>query len=184
MCFSLHVILCHRLCDLDCSLVCCCLAAGFAAEFVPATAEPSLVGLGQQPSSLALSPATPSAAAAAGDDTVSLQTFRSLLDKLMQQKSDIESLLPAADVDIVRINAAALKQALIPWPVNRLAELHKALPVLAAGTLLSAVSKTQTKCTGEATLPSFAYAALLQQRDSMYTAIRSAVKISWATEPA
>jgi hypothetical protein len=111
------------------------------AEFAPATAEHSLVGLGQQPSSIALlSTATPSAAAAAaaGDgeiSSVSLQTFRALLDKLMQQKSDIEGLLPAADVDIVRINAAALKQALIPWPVNRLAELHKALPVLAAGVL-------------------------------------------------
>jgi hypothetical protein len=124
--------------------MCCCLAAGFTAEFVPATAEPSLVGLGQQPSSLALSPATPSTATA-GDGTVSLQTFRSLLDKLMQQKSDIENLLPAADVDIVRINAAALKQALIPWPVNRLAELHKALPVLAAGTSLPSVSCTALK---------------------------------------
>jgi hypothetical protein len=110
------------------------------AEFAPATAEHSLVGLGQQPSSIALlSPATPSAAAAAAGDgegsLVGLQTFRALLDKLMQQKSDIEGLLPAADVDIVRINAAALKQVLIPWPVNRLAELHKALPVLAAGVL-------------------------------------------------
>jgi hypothetical protein len=110
------------------------------AEFAPATAEHSLVGLGQQPS-IVLSPTTPSAAAAAaaaGDgegSSVSLQTFRTLLEKLMQQKSDIEGLLPAADVDIVRINAAALKQALIPWPVNRLAELHKALPVLAAGVV-------------------------------------------------
>ncbi|WIA13579.1 hypothetical protein OEZ85_007146 [Tetradesmus obliquus] len=121
-------------------------AAAAAGEFAPATAEASLVGLGQQPSSI-LSPMTPSpasaavaAAAAAVSDgpehaPVSLHTFRSLLDKLMQQKCDIEGLLPAADVDIVRINAAALKQALIPWPVNRLAELHKALPVLAADLL-------------------------------------------------
>jgi hypothetical protein len=127
---------------LSCILWCCCCFAGSTAEFAPVTAEPSLVGLGQQPSSVALSPATPSPAAAAAAGSggaesapISLQTFRSLLDKLMQQKCEIEGLLPAADVDIVRINAAALKQALIPWPVNRLAELHKALPALAAGII-------------------------------------------------
>jgi hypothetical protein len=123
------------------------------ADFAPATAEQSVVGLGQQPSSIALSsPATPSPAAAGNNEgsAVSLQTFRALLDKLMQQKSDIEGLLPAADVDIVRIDAAALKQALIPWPVNRLAELHKALPVLAAGALVlrccCSVLQLPTRC--------------------------------------
>lgn len=56
-----------------------------------------------------------------------------LLDNLLQQKADVEGLLPKVDVDIIRINAAALKKSLTPWPTSRLAELHKMLPVLAAG---------------------------------------------------
>lgn len=118
------------------------------AELSPATAEPSLVAIGQQASYVA----SPSAAGAEGSGpaeggAISLKTFRSLLDKLMQQKADIESLLPAADVDIVRINAAALKRALIPWPVNRLSQLHKAMPVLAAGEMSPEQQFCITSCT-------------------------------------
>ena len=64
---------------------------------------------------------------------VTLATFKGLLDNLQQQKADIEDLLPASSIDIVRLNVTALKQALLPWPLKRLAELHQALPNLAAG---------------------------------------------------
>lgn len=64
---------------------------------------------------------------------VTLATFKQLLDSLLQQKADIEDLLPASSIDIMRLNAAGLKQALLPWPLRRLQELNDALPVLAAG---------------------------------------------------
>lgn len=94
----------------------------------PAAAEASLACLGPSTSVAALQDADN-----AEGGTATLKTFKFLLDKLLQQKADVEGLLAAADVDIMRINAVALKQSLVPWPANKLAELHKALPVLAAG---------------------------------------------------
>lgn len=64
---------------------------------------------------------------------MTLATFKQLLDRLLEQKADIEGLLPASSIDIITLNVAGLKQALLPWPLKRLAELHQALPVLAAG---------------------------------------------------
>jgi hypothetical protein len=42
-------------------------------------------------------------------------------------------LLPSCDIDLVRLNAAGLKQMLLPWALARLSELQQMLPVLAAG---------------------------------------------------
>lgn len=64
---------------------------------------------------------------------MTLATFKQLLDRLQQQKAAIEDLLPASSIDIMLLDVAALRQALIPWPVRRLSELHEVLPVLAAG---------------------------------------------------
>jgi hypothetical protein len=64
---------------------------------------------------------------------VTLATFKQLLDRLLKQKADIDDLLPSSCIDIMRLNVSGLKQALLPWPLKRLAELHEALPVLAAG---------------------------------------------------
>lgn len=94
----------------------------------PATAEASLACLGQSTSVAVLQDGNDAEGSA-----VTLSTFKSLLDTLLQQKADVDGLLAAVDVDIIRINAAALKQSLIHWPADKLTELHRALPVLAAG---------------------------------------------------
>ncbi len=102
----------------------CCSAEG-----APGTAEPSLVSL-----SAAAGPALlPGPDGSFAGTHITLATFKQLLDRLLQQKADIEDLLPASSIDIVRLNVAGLKQALLPWPLQRLAELHQMLPVLAAG---------------------------------------------------
>eukprot|EP00879_Flechtneria_rotunda_P011573 GHRR01012088.1.p1 GENE.GHRR01012088.1~~GHRR01012088.1.p1 ORF type:complete len:1024 (+),score=420.33 GHRR01012088.1:512-3583(+) len=85
---------------------------------------------------------------------VTLLTFRSLLDRLLQQKVDMDCLLAAVDVDVIRINAKQLKGSVLPWPNNRLTELHRMLPGLAADLLHefmdsvhSAQSKLSAVCT-------------------------------------
>lgn len=72
---------------------------------------------------------------------MTLATYKQLLDHLLQQKQEIEDLLRASAIDIMRLNVAGLKQALLPWPLKRLAELHQSLPVLAAGGLFGRASK-------------------------------------------
>ena len=83
--------------------------------------EPSLTDLEPQASSIA------------ADGSVTLATFRQLLDTLAQQQAGIEELLPSADVGIIRVNVTGLKQALLPWPKSRLQELQQLLPQLASG---------------------------------------------------
>lgn len=97
-----------------------------AAEAAPATAKPSLVSL-----NAGFSAAVLPAAEAEGQVTVA--TFKQLLDRLLRQKAGIEDLLPSSSIDIMRLNVSGLKQALLPWPLKHLAELHEALPMLAAG---------------------------------------------------
>lgn len=104
----------------------CCPADGA----VPGTAEPSLVSLTTAGPTLLPGPDSSPA-----EGPVTLATYKQLLDRLLQQKADIEDLLPASSIDIVRLNVAGLKQALLPWPLKRLAELHQTLPVLAAGAI-------------------------------------------------
>lgn len=104
----------------------------WAAEAAPgAAAEGSTISLAAGFSSSTLP-------AAGGDRSwtdgyVTLATFKQLLDRLLQQKADIEDLLPASSIDIMKLNVAGLNQSLLPWPQKRLAELHQVLPVLAAG---------------------------------------------------
>jgi hypothetical protein len=64
---------------------------------------------------------------------VTLGTFRQLLQLLAQQVEDMEALLPAVDVDTVRINVQQLRTDILPWPKRRLQELHSMLPALASG---------------------------------------------------
>lgn len=64
---------------------------------------------------------------------VTLSTFKELLDRLRSQHANTEDLLPCSDLDVVRLNAAGLKQSLLPWPTRRLSDLHSILPTLAAG---------------------------------------------------
>lgn len=111
----------HNICMLRC-----------AAEAAPgAAAEASTVSLAAGFSSSTLPPAAGERSWA--DGYVTLATFKQLLDRLLQQKAGIEDLLPASSIDIMKLNVAGLKQSLLPWPQKRLAELHQALPVLAAG---------------------------------------------------
>lgn len=109
-----------------------CVCAG---DLAP-TSEHSLLSAGTCPSMLP-SPHPLGSSAADGacsrPGAVSLATFKQLLDRLLGHKADISALLPHSDVDRMRLSGAALKQALLPWPESRLAELHRLLPVLAAG---------------------------------------------------
>lgn len=113
------------------------------AEAGPGTAEPSMISLqaaaGPSLSALSAGPAdsgnlvAAASSAPLGGSAVTLATFKQLLDRLLQQKADMVDLLQSSSIDIVRLNVGGLKQGLLPWPVRRLAELHQALPVLAAG---------------------------------------------------
>lgn len=114
------------------SLTLCCPLACCVAEGAPTTAEPSLAGLPAGPSTAVL-PGDGGTGGTFAEGQVTITTFRQLLDRLLQQKADMEGLLPASAINIIRLNAAGLKQALLPWPLKRLAELQQALPVLAAG---------------------------------------------------
>jgi hypothetical protein len=106
-----------------------CVAEGGATA-----AEPSLASIPAGPSAAVLPPGDASGTGGAfAEGQVTIATFRQLLDRLLQQKADMEGLLPASAIDIIRLNVAGLKQALLPWPLKRLAELQQALPVLAAG---------------------------------------------------
>jgi len=89
------------------------------------------------------------ASKAEAGSVVNLSTFKDLLDRLMQQRTEIRGLLPAADVDIVRVKAVGLQQSLLPWPENRLGELTQLLPMLAAGEcspISRSICNTPQKC--------------------------------------
>lgn len=77
---------------------------------------------------------------------VTVDTFRQLLDELTRQRADVDSLLPSCDADLVRLNAAGLKRSLLPWPAQRLAELHQLLPSLAAGVWFCAGASHTLVC--------------------------------------
>jgi hypothetical protein len=70
---------------------------------------------------------------AGSSSEVTLGTFRQLLQLLAQQVEDMEALLPAVDVDTVRINVQQLRTDIVPWPKRRLQELHSMLPALSSG---------------------------------------------------
>jgi hypothetical protein len=80
-----------------------------------------------------------------GEGSVTLATFKQLLDTLAQQQAGIEELLLSSDVDIIRVNVTGLKQALLPWPKSRLQELQQLLPQLASGEATSLDNSLEIK---------------------------------------
>lgn len=65
---------------------------------------------------------------------VTLEDFRHLMNRLEEQKRQMESLDEKADVGVVCINVSRLKEGMLPSPISCLGKLHAMLPKLAAGT--------------------------------------------------
>lgn len=63
-----------------------------------------------------------------GCPTVTLDSFREILDGLKKQIHQMEQLEPQSDVGVIRINIEKLKAGLMPSPISCLDEMHKILP--------------------------------------------------------
>ncbi len=107
-----------------------------AARSAPVAAELSVERFAAGDSSNRQPPVTSEdtgAAAPAEPAPVTLESFQKLLVSLSDQIESMRALPAFSDVGAVRVDAARLKAALLPWPERQLGELREMLPQLASG---------------------------------------------------
>ncbi|KAL0028415.1 hypothetical protein WJX77_005025 [Trebouxia sp. C0004] len=105
----------------------------FSGQLLPASQAVTKSALttgdaGQQNSTPAIAAIEPQHAGA----TISLKTFKGLMDDLRRQLKDIHNLSDKNDVGMFRVDAQQLKTALLPSPTALLAQLGQRLPRAAA----------------------------------------------------
>jgi hypothetical protein len=80
-------------------------------------------------------------------EPVTLVTFRRVLDRLQEQRAEMEALPSFTDTHVIRVDLTDLKEALLPAPSECLAAMHEELPRLAADLLTAFISEVQNALT-------------------------------------